>query len=448
MIDLFLVLQVAIWIAATVAIFVRGKASIFHPACIYLVFHLIVFVVRPIEVHYLNFDLIWTYMKFEPSEEQFVLTLLASSLGLVIFVGACLFAARGAQSVTEPFYLDISRNQIVAFGIVSAVLFPVAIYSIIEVGGAVKGERVGGTYVMTEGNGYINDAQNVLTTLLVVFIYVCRFRLFSMIPLLGYFSYRAIMGRNRWTIVLTFFLLVLVYCWDRRIRMIPRRALIFVPVIFVLFATLGSNREFFKNILLGRPQDNHAWTAGDRDFKQRFDTMDFANFDYLAYIISTVPDLTGTYTYGTQYLQLFTEPIPRELWKNKPIGAPIQFFDLNDYGNFIGLTPSMVGDGWMSGGWTGLILTAALSGYLLGRLFLWFSFNQADVYKAMTYLVTVTFTIQYYRDGAISIFHFLMFTLPPIYFWKWITSALSHSSSFARFEGGFTRALEGKVIER
>ena len=148
--------------------------------------------------------------------------------------------------------------------------------------------------------------------------------------------------------------------------------------------------------------------------QQRLDTQDFANFDYLAAVVSIVPARTGTYSYGSQYLQLFTEPIPRILWKGKPVGAPVSFFSLNQYANFTGLTVSLVGDGWLSGGWIGVVITMVLAGIILGLAHRSFWAKTSLPIPSMLYITFLGISPNWFRDGGISVFKFLMFTWLPL----------------------------------
>src|SRR5262249_25575385 len=149
----------------------------------------------------------------------------------------------------------------------------------------------------------------------------------------------------------------------------------------------------------------------EQKLRRRLNTLDFGNFDFLTYIVVVVPERTGEYTYGLQYLQLFTEPIPRMLWKSKPVGSPVRLINLNAYGNFIGLTYSLPGDGWMNGGWVGLLVTMALAGAVLGWAHAQFWRYVGHWIIPILYLVGLAMLPQWYRDGSISIAKFL--------FWSW-----------------------------
>src|SRR5262249_28264991 len=94
MLELALIGQVLLWLIVIGAFLASGQASIYHPLTIYLGFHAIVFVFRPLLVISLGFDEEWIYMGFEPSEIHLVRSLGASSVGLVIFALATVVGGR------------------------------------------------------------------------------------------------------------------------------------------------------------------------------------------------------------------------------------------------------------------------------------------------------------------------------------------------------------------
>jgi hypothetical protein len=109
------------------------------------------------------------------------------------------------------------------------------------------------------------------------------------------------------------------------------------------------------------------------------------------------------------------------LWPGKPAGAPIGFFNLNHYGNFYGRTVTLVGDGWMSGGWLGVIITMTFVGCLLGLAHRWFWKHSDDNIVALFYLVGLAMIPQWFRDGGISIAKFLFWNLAPLILWVALT---------------------------
>src|SRR5215469_17190720 len=83
--DLALAGQVLLWLLIWLLFLLTGEASIYHPLTIYLGFHGMVFVARPLLVYYLGFNSEFIYMRFDPSEQHLLRALLVSSLGLVAF---------------------------------------------------------------------------------------------------------------------------------------------------------------------------------------------------------------------------------------------------------------------------------------------------------------------------------------------------------------------------
>ena len=91
--------------AAMLAVYLRsGRASMFHPATVYLAFHFVTFVVRPFFAFYYNYDLIYTVYDFNPSWDEKITVVLAANLGVVVFTLASLAFGNAAISVMGPWH--------------------------------------------------------------------------------------------------------------------------------------------------------------------------------------------------------------------------------------------------------------------------------------------------------------------------------------------------------
>ncbi len=425
MIEAALTAQVLFWLIVLGVFLASGQASIFHPLTVYWVFHGLVFVLRPVLVHSFGFDANWNYMVFQPTDSCFVKTLAVSSVALLFFAVACLWTGWAQpmfQHPQPPQFNPVARHALL---VVTIVLLPAIVYSIFATRAGIEGERVNGVYIMTNSTGYLNEAQHFVIPLLGAWLVVTRFHWLNLFPILVYLGYRVWFGWSRWTILLFLLMIVLAYCWYHRKKWIPLWSVAAAIPVLMIFNLLGHNRDALKQLLAGEPVqtiDSNAGMTHEDKLRKQLDTQDYANFDYLSYVVSVVPERTETFTYGAQYLQLFTEPIPRILWKGKPVGAPVRTINIGAYGNFTGLTVSLCGDGWMSGGWVGLIITLSLAGAILGRAHRWFWQNSENANAAMFYLVALAMVPQWYRDGGISIFKFLLFNLFPLGMWlaaKW-----------------------------
>lgn len=427
MFEIALLLQATLWIVVFL-VFLRNKSSsIFHPLFFYLVFHGLVFVARPILGEVLSLHQVADYMYFYPDDSDKIRALVVSSVALVVFAIFAMRSGSATPAFADRVTMRPTRSESIALWLTWAVLAPLAIYSaVFAIGGAgfegtgrVQMERVEGIAAYTNTTGYLVDASQMLMPLVLLPILFAKRRWIAYLPATAFIGYRVFMGWGRWTIVDLVIVIFLAQLWLRRHKWPNRRAFatwaVIIPAVFFVFAALGDNRDLARSYFGDIGTDQQVLDG--RSWLEKLDNLDFANYDYLTFVVSVVPKSTLSYTYGTQYLQLFTEPIPRIWWPAKPYGPPIKFFDLNDYANFIGLTVSLPGDGWMSGGWIGVVLTMALAGWLLGKLHRWFWRNQASKAKAILYLITIAVSSQLFRDGGISIFKFMLFTSVPIVFW-------------------------------
>lgn len=81
------------------------------------------------------------------------------------------------------------------------------------------------------------------------------------------------------------------------------------------------------------------------------------------------------YRYGGEHLEVLYRPIPRALWKGKPIGnhqTRAMGQDTDQHGETIGISPSIFGSFYTEGGYVGIVLLSALYGaglaYLVGKI--------------------------------------------------------------------------------
>jgi hypothetical protein len=420
MVDLALAAQAFVWVMVCAAFVATRQASMFHPLSGYLVFHGLVFVVRPLLVHFLGFDAMWIYTGFEPTELQFVKALEVSSLALMVFASVTLMTGWCKTQFSAP--ATFSRDQVTALKVITVLLVPVVAYSIkSNLLGDVRGERVGGTFIMKGVNGYTAEAQYMAGPLICAWLAVTRFKPQALWIILPYIFYRSYSGWSRWTLLLIFISIALIYGWLKRIKWPPAWAFVGALPLLMLFHALGQNREYFQQVLRGeeyrRPVE-HPGAALAEKWRVKYDGPDFANFDFLTFVVSVVPERSGMYNYGSPFLAIFTEPIPRKLWPGKPIGAPVRSFDLNQYGNFIGMTPTLAGAGWMSGGWVGVTIMLGGLAAVLGRYHRWFwAHAGGSPLKVLWYLVVVAMLPQFYRDGGINVVKFIFWNVSPLILW-------------------------------
>jgi hypothetical protein len=219
-------------------------------------------------------------------------------------------------------------------------------------------------------------------------------------------------------------MVILAYCWQRHRRWLPPGAIVLAVPVLMLFNVLGHNRNLLKNFFTGEQswEETNVLRPGmsaEEIRNRRYDTQDFANFDYLCFVVMAYSNTPDSFSYGAQYLQLFTEPIPRILWRGKPAGSPVPSkVNIRAFGNFIGLTVSLPGDGYVSGGWLGVVITLTLCGMIAGKCHRWFWNHCNQPIPGLFYLSGLAVSPQWYRDGGIGIFKFLLWSLLPIIVWR------------------------------
>jgi hypothetical protein len=437
MVDLLLIIQVVTWVFVTFLFMVSRTSSLFHPFTIYTAFHGIVFVLRPLLIVHAEFSFTFSYMRFTPTEETFATTLAVTNIAFCVFAVVSWWAGHRVPKF-EPQPGELTPLQRQALIITFVLLAPLALYSAfvnaaprgfegVTAAGAIAMDTdpATGFTTMTNTTGYILDAQGMLATMAVIFIWLMRFRWWSFAPLVLFLGYRAFLGWGRYAMVMSLASLLLVYLFHTRRRWIRAKHLLIAIPLLLIFQQLGEQRDYVRELVTGeRP---YTWSEFDieRGWLESQDTLDFANFEFLTAIVESVPQRSATYTYFTQYLQLFTEPIPRMLWAEKPVGAPIKLVNMNDHVNFIGLTHSLVGDGWLSFGWFGVIVTFAVVGYFLGRLHFKVWRNTTSHRMVLAYCTFIPLTLQWFRDGGISIATFSAWVLMPLILWWVIEKVLA-----------------------
>jgi hypothetical protein len=443
MIAVALGLQVALFLLVAALFLAWRGASLFHPLALYLAFHGLVFVLRPLLVHLGGFDSQWLFMGFRPTPAQVVETLAVASFALVVFAAASLWTGRVPAHVSRPAPapLAFTPAERQAFHLVLLALLPLALFAAwrdLEVFGLIGDPAFGGPGDMrrdpTTGHtvfvgtsAYIVKAHNLLVPLTALFVAVHRFQWWAYLPFLAFLGYRLYLS-SRWGVIVACGILLLLHLTRARRRWPALAALLLALPLAAAFHAVGQDRAAFRALaglstpgvaMLERapPQAAPGWIQG-------LDGPDFANFDYLAYIVAKVPAESGTHTYFTQYLALFTQPIPRALWPDKPIGPPVRLVDLNRHGRFYGRTWSLPGDGWMSLGWIGVGVTLAAAGALLGRAYAAVAARPQATLAVVAWCAFLPVAILWFRGGVItSVARLGMWMLLPVILW-WVTARL------------------------
>lgn len=423
MYPVLLVASLVVFVGVSVAYLRQDFASIFHPITIYLLFHGLVFVVRPFFAYWLGYDNIYDVYGFVPSAETKAIVIICANLGMLAFV----MAAWRTGNVPLVFRQDASdlahrRRLIKPFLVVLALLAPIAAASLVYVYDAawstMRLDRATGIAVNTTANGWFVEAQLMFVTMAVLLAWVFRFRWWALVPLMAFVLLRAGTG-GRGPFIVAAAAALLLWLYDRKRRWFSAKSVVLVCVMTGLFYVIGQDRNYVVKALAD---------GGMVKVEQRegfMESMDFANLEFFEYIVETVPKKTGTYGYFVSNLQVFTEPIPRKLWRDKPIGAPIKLYNLFDYGYPIGMTFSLPGEGWQQAGYLGVILWCGLWGLALGAVYARFARSRQGNFHVALYFAFLPIFIIAFRDGLlITILRTAVFYLAPIFCWMVAARAL------------------------
>ncbi|MXO94885.1 hypothetical protein GRI34_00450 [Erythrobacter aquimaris] len=388
------------------AVYLRHPAAcIMHPATFYLAFHGLVFVFRPLIARAYDFSFVYRVYDFQPSMSDKITVILATNLAMVVFVATSLYVAPRLPVALEESLFESARAAMKRpILMVCAIVAPLAIWS--QLGnwqrqadnyGSMVRDLSTGAAINTDAIGWFTDAALILAPITVLLVWLARYRWWSW----AFFAVFVVLqggGGTRGPIIYTAIAIGILALLEYRKRWVDWRA-----ASLALLAVLA-----FNQIVLDRGASLRglAGQAGEADYANNYDLspfegMDFANLEYFEYIVYAVPQRTGTYDYFASNLQIFTEPVPRVIWKDKPVGSPVQFFSLWDYGTPIGMTGSLPGQGWMALGYVGVAIQALFFALLYSTVCLLLLGRRATPARQILYALIAATAIHVFRDGTL-----------------------------------------------
>lgn len=427
MYDFLLIAGVVLWGAIALWYLRRPAASAFHPVTFYLIFHGVLFTLRPILAHVQGFDGIYRNVQFMPTPAEKAIVLLGADLALVVFVATAMWIGRDPLSVAPGFARRESQARFTpSLWLTFALCLPLALSALLSgLGSKFAGtstmiwDAESGVAVNTVNNGYLTDSVLMIGPLAVLFAWAGRFRWWSVLPLAMFILVKAGTG-GRWPFIMAAMSAGLLWMYAHRLRWFPPRVLAGLVPLALLFTVVGADRgATIRGLLSGTPAATANYFA-----ERPLESMDFGNMEFFEFVVHVVPGKTGTYDYFLNNLQILTEPVPRVLWPGKPLGAPVKRFQLYDHGRAIGMTFSIAGAGWMQAGWIGIVLWTALFGAFYGALYRWFVRSGQDRYAVALYLILLPIAFQVFRDGILlTVLKTSFFPLLPILVWRMLRFA-------------------------
>lgn len=405
MIEVMLALGLAVWVVVNIYYVRQPQASLLHPATFYSAVHGFLFVFRPIYGYFDPFRTIYIIYGFQPTTMERVLALAATQLSFVAFM---LVAIRiGAQSPNRTSVLEDRRRSLrMPVLAVAAVLGPIALYSKLSAIGAklsgtssmIMDAETGLTY-NTENVGWFTEAQNMLVPITVMIAWIFRFKPVALLPLGIYGLLQASTG-GRGVLLFALIAAAMLWLYDQRRRWPEWRFVAVGMAAIAIFYFVGQDRGAGVRSIVTGEEYVERITAESETFRG-LDHMDYANMEYVEFVVWYVPERSDTYGYFIDNLQLFTEPVPRVLWPGKPLGPPIQMFDFYEYGTPIGMSTAVPGYGYLQGGLLGAAAWAAFLGLLFGLGYRIFARRGDSPLITLAWVIMLSATILFFRDGGL-----------------------------------------------
>ena len=419
MYDLLLAVSCLLFLAVGIAYARHEAASLLHPATIYLLFHGFIFVVRPLFARFYEFDLVYRVYDFQPSMADKITVILGANLAMLVFVAVSLrVGGIAAQPVIKGGFDELRRILAGPAILVAAILGPLAVAAQlsnwerrIDPYATMARDAATGIMVNVEGNGWFSDAALVLAPLAVLAVWLLRYRALGWLIFLSA-SLLMLGSGGRGSFIFASTAIMFLYLLERRRSWFDWRIMVLAAASFVTFNAVVVDRGAAIRGLLGGDAGDNYTTAIELD---PLEHMDFASLEYFEFIVYAVPQRTGSWDYFAHNLQILTEPIPRVLWKDKPIGSPVQHFKLWDYGTPIGMTISMPGAGWMSFGYLGIAIQAVIFAWLYGFVYSRLLTRNDDALPRIYYALFAATSIVVFRDGILlTLVRQLPFYLGPL----------------------------------
>lgn len=413
MYDFLLLASVIVFLATVTAYMRHPAAALAHPASFYLVFHGFIFVFRPLIARWYDFDFVYRLYDFQPSMSDKITVVLGANLGMLVFVALTLgIGSRGPEAQPREAYDRMRAMVFKPFLAAIALLTPVAAYS--QIGNWVLRvnnfetmvrDAATGNMVNIQGNGWFTDAALMMAPMAVMTVWLSRYRWWGWAYFAGFAFLQAGTGTRHAIIYAT---AAVAICWllEKGRKWFDWRAVALALVAAVAFNQIVIDRGGAVRAIVAEDLgDGYI----DEQTLDPLEHMDFASLEYFEYLVYAVPQRTGTYDYFAHVLQIFTEPVPRAIWEDKPVGSPVQHFSLWDYGRPIGMTASMPGIGWMSLGYPGIVIQASIFAFIFGGIYRLLLLRRGGPLARLAYALAIAMTVLGFRDGTLLT---LLRTLP------------------------------------
>ncbi len=409
-----LLLQWSIAAAIALVLALRRKLTLLHAPTWYLGFHVLAYCLRPTLLHVLGIDGAWSHLGLRDDPEGLRHALWVSSAALAVFTTAYLAVTWRAEAVRPaiPVALDASERR--ALAITWALLAPPVALVFLVIRDTAAPAAV------------LFDFPGVLLAPAALLILAARWRWWSFMPLAVWIWARweqltpdarvgLILTSAAWIVVLA--LWTLGRPWPSVLVLVTATA--GVAVAFATdWATLGARWT--------SELETPPIAAGEPIWKKRLQHPSLAYTESLTAVRRLVPARTGEFSHGAQHLAWLLDAggaAPTQAGTTRGL--------LRRHGKFNRMPLPLVAEGWVSGGWLGVGITAALAGLLLGGVFLAFSRRQDDPGAAVLLALALAWALPWFTHGGEAILRMLPLAVASLALWKILAGRLRRGAEAA-----------------
>ena len=430
MYDFLLLASLVLFIGTSIAYVRHPAASLAHPASFYLAFHGFIFVFRPLVARWYDFDFVYRLYEFQPSLANKITVILGANLAMVVFVLASLaIASRAPLAAPRDLFAAMRRKMFWPTLVTVGLLTPIALAAQISNWSrranhfeSMVRDASTGNLVNIQGNGWFTDAALMMAPMAVMMVWLSRYRWWGWAYFAGFIFLQAGTG-TRHAIIFAVASVAITWLLEHGRKWFDWRAVVLTLVAAIAFNQIVIDRGGAVRTLVN---EDLGPSYINEEALDPLEHMDFANLEYFEYIVYAVPERTGTWDYFAHTLQIFTEPIPRAVWDEKPVGSPVQYFSLWDYGQPIGMTASMPGIGWMSLGYAGIVIHSLVFAAIFAVAYRLLLMQRGSPMARLAYALVISMTVLGFRDGTLL----TLLRSAPFYFGPLLLALL-----FARFTG-------------
>jgi oligosaccharide repeat unit polymerase len=410
------IINLGFWLIVCIWAYFFLRMPIYHPFSIYLIYHFLGYVVRPLSVWQSGWSFIWFRIGFQPSALQITDITILSNLSLAF---CCLGFTYGHRAkviqLLRPTRLIINRPF--HFYSVAIILALLGLYSSYRgySGGGLDSVNGFDAQVDAAGGQRLQDISGYTLALAESLPVLCIVLLLSNAKLAisgsavgAFILLRLYIGAQR----LSFIVVLAVAVFNNLIasgRRFPRLGLIvLVSTGAIAFDVIGNDRYALRRVAFGESTlqqvvDNYILdkTANKKE------SMDVVEYETASATMHIVDNLSG-YSYGSQYLRAVIWPIPRQLWPEKPVFTST--VNLNAYGyNFWALTHTLYADLYMVFGYPWVAIGMFFWGWLMAIVYKR-AFSTQSPMMYVFFWIFLVYMKTVLRDGEVTFVFFWGFS--------------------------------------